>query len=309
MEKIIILGHKNPDTDSIVSSLAAEDYFKKILKIGVKSCRAGELNNETKFVLKEFKVEAPLMVSALTGEEKVILVDHNELEQAVSNLKFSQIEKIIDHHKLSARTEKPIFCRVEPLGSTSSLLAKMYAESGKKIPFKIARLLAAGILSDTLNLTSPTSTKEDKKILDKLNKTAKINIKKFVKDLFAAKSSLEGISLKDIIDQDYKLFEMGKYKVGVGVWETTNPESVNSKKTEIIQALREQKTKEGMDYLFFMVVDIIKQESAMYVIGEAEKELAEKVFKEAVKNDFLTLKNVVSRKKQIIPPLTAELTK
>ena len=212
-------------------------------------------------------------------------------------------------HKLSIVTEKPIFCRMEPIGSTSSLVAKMFFERGAEISEACAKLLLAGILSDTLNLTSPTTTQEDKELAEKLNNIAKLNIEEFVGEMFDAKSNLEGISLQDIITLDYKTFEMGKYNVGIGTWETTNPQSVNVKKQQILQALVEKKNTDKVDHMFFMVVDIIKGNCQLYIISEAEKVLAEKVFGGIVEEEIMFLPGVVSRKKQIVLPLAEELSK
>ncbi len=302
--KTIIIGHKNPDTDSIVSAIALAEFCK-----GSEAMRAGELNNETKFVLNKFGAMVPKLLKKTKGGESFVLVDHNETSQTVDGLKISQVEKIIDHHKAAIETEKPLFMRVEPIGSTASLIAKMRNQAGKKIPAKIAKLLLAGILSDTLNLTSPTTTDEDRKIVKDLNKIAKLDIKKFVQEMFKAKSSLEGISIREIINQDYKEFEMGKNRVGIGVWETTDPESVNVKKKEIFNALVKKKTEDRLDYIFFLAVDIIKQISFMYIVGENEQALAEKVFRGKTQNEILVLENIVSRKKQVVPPLTEALTK
>ncbi len=302
--KKIIIGHKNPDTDSIVSSVALASFCE-----GSEAVRAGDLNNETKFVFDKFGAIVPKLLKKAKGDENVILVDHNEASQIADGLKISQVEKIIDHHKIAMETQKPIFLRVEPIGSTASVIAKIYKEAGKKIPGKIAKLLLAGILSDTLNLASPTTTSEDKQIAKELNKVAKLDIKKFVQEMFKAKSSLKGISMREIIGQDYKEFEMGKNKVGIGVWETTDPETVDAKKKEVFDSLAKKKSDAGLDYIFFLVVDIIRQNSSMYIIGEDEKALAEKVFGGKSEDDILTLKNIVSRKKQIVPPLTEALTK
>ena len=116
MKKIIIIGHKNPDTDSIVSSSIAEHYFKNILKIDAKACCAGELNNETKFVLNQFGVQAPQLLKTLKSDDKIILVDHNEFGQAIDGLQVGHIERIVDHHKLTMQTEQPIFnyCQILP---------------------------------------------------------------------------------------------------------------------------------------------------------------------------------------------------
>lgn len=309
MGKLIVIGHKNPDTDSIISSIVGAEYLKNILGCETQACRAGEMNNESKFILQRFGVEPPILISEISKEDNVALVDHNENDQVSEKIDFAQVTHIIDHHKISLKTDGPIFCRIEPIGSTSSLLAKMFLEKNEKISEINAKLLISGILSDTLNFTSPTTTSEDKEIAEKLNKIAKIEIDSFVTEMFRAKSSLKGISVEEIISLDYKVFEMGKLKVGIGVWETTNPESVNEKKEEIMQLLKVKKEEEKLDYLFFMSVDIIKQNSYLYLISSKEEDLAQKVFGEKIENEMMFLKGVVSRKKQIAPQLTKELTK
>lgn len=309
MKKVIIIGHQSPDTDCTVASLIAEDYYRNVLKIDAQAKRLGELNNETEFIFKKLGINAPALIKLVSKSESIILIDHNEKQQTINGLDFAQVEKIIDHHKVVLSTERPIAIRTEPWGSTSSILAKMYQEADREISPKIAKLMLAGILSDTLNLTSPTTTYFDKQVVKKLNKIAKLDIKKFVQEMFAAKSSLKGISLKTLISQDYKLFEIGKYKMGIGVWETTSPQIVNEKKKKILELLKAKKAKEKPDYVLFFVVDILKQESFLYLIGEEEKKLAGKAFKGEEREGLIYLKGVVSRKKQITPLLTKELTK
>lgn len=309
MSKLIIVGHKSPDTDSVVASIVAEDYFKSVLGIDAKAYRAGELNNETKFVLESFGIDAPPLISVSEKEESIVLVDHNETGQVADEIDYNQVAYIIDHHKLSIKTEKPIFCRTEPLGSTSSIMAKMFMEKGIEISADNAKLLLAGILSDTWNFTGPTTTDEDKEVAKKINDIVKINLSDFSEKMFTAKSSLEGISADNIISLDYKNFEMGTKKVGVGVWETMKPEKVNERKDEILKALVAKKQAEKNDYIFFFVVDIMRQSSYLYIIGEAERKLAEKSFKIQSGDEVIFLKDIVSRKKQIVPVLTEELTK
>lgn len=309
MNKIIIVGHKNPDTDSVIAAIAAEELFAKVFGKEAKAYRAGMLNNETKFLLEKFGVEAPEIVSSFGENDSVALVDHNEAGQIADGLNYSNVDYIFDHHKLAITTEKPIFCRMEPIGSTSSLIAKMFFEKNVEISEITAKLLLAGILSDTLNLMSPTTTAEDKDLTAKLNEIAKFDVEKFVGEMFNAKSSLEGISTEEVITLDYKTFEMGKFNVGVGTWETTNPASVNVKKDEILKALASKKETDKLDKIFFMVVDIIKQSCQLYVIAEDEQVLAEKVFGGKASENILVLPGVVSRKKQIIPQLTEELSK
>lgn len=310
MEKVIVIGHKNPDTDSIVSALAGVELLAKFFGKEAVAYRAGELNNETKFILEKFDVQAPELIDGLDdGQVSVALVDHNESGQTFDQLDYNNVDYVFDHHKISIKTEKQIFCRIEPIGSTASLIAKMFFEKNVPISEVNCKLLLAGILSDTLNLTSPTTTQEDRDLVGKLNEVAKIEIESFANEMFAAKSSLEGISISSIVTMDYKVFEMGSSKVGIGAWETTNPQSVDEKKEAIFTELVAKKEKEKLDHVFFMVVDIIKQNSQLYLIGDAERVLAEKVFGGQTEKDVMILPGVVSRKKQIVPQLTEELSK
>lgn len=309
MGKIIVVGHKNPDTDSIVSAIASAEFFAKAFGQEAIPFRAGEINNETKFVLEAFEVEKPELIGEIQEGERVALVDHNESSQVFEGLDYGKVDFILDHHQISVKTEKPIFFRAEPIGSTSSVIAKMFLEKNLEISEKIAKILLAGILSDTLKLTSPTTTEEDKRLVGVLNAIALLDVEKFVAEMFKAKSSLEGISTEAIISLDYKNFEMGTKQVGIGTWETTNPESVNEKKAEIMEALIAKKAGEKLDYIFFMVVDILKQNCQLYIVGSEEKVLAEKVFGGNVENEELFLAGVVSRKKQIAPKLTEELSR
>jgi manganese-dependent inorganic pyrophosphatase len=297
--KIISIGHKNPDTDSVLSAILVSRFGKKIFGFEIEAVIANNINNETKFVLDFLKLKEPRLLKKIKNE-KVIMVDTTEPKQIINGLTEDNLMAIIDHHNLGGlKSSRPIYTRVEPIGCTGSVIYKILKEKDIKIDKISAILMATCILSDTLNFNSPTTTNDDKKILKELNKIAKLDIQEFVRELFAAKSSLKGVSISDIISKDYKQFDMGKYKVGIGVWETTNPDGVNLQKDEIIPVLIKKKEKEKMDYMFFAVIDIIKNNSYLYIIGDEEEELA--------KDNILFSKGTVSRKKQLVPPLMNKL--
>ncbi len=309
--KIISIGHMNPDTDSVLSAIVLSRYAKKMAGEDrvIEARIAGAINNETKYVLERLKIGTPERITEITNED-VALVDTTEPAQMIKGINENNLFAIIDHHNLGGlKSSKPIFVRVEPVGCTATIIYRILKENKVKIDKTSAILMLSSIISDTLYLTSPTTNLQDEKALKELNKIAKLNLKKFAKELFAAKSSLEGISIDDIITKDYKQLDMGANKVGIAVWETTSPESVNTKKEEIISALLGRKAAENLNYAFFMAVDILKSESALYIIGEAEKALGEKVFGGKAEDGILFLKGVVSRKKQVVPPLMTELTK
>lgn len=307
--KTIVVGHKNPDTDSVLSAILVSKFSKKILGFEAESRMAGDVNSETKYILDLVKEAKPKLIKKITTEN-VVLVDTTEPGQIIEGLTEDNLVGIIDHHNLGGlKSSRAIYCRVEPVGCVCSLIYKILKEKGVKVDKNFAIMMMAGIVSDTLNLISPITTAEDKAFLKELTQTAKVDIKKFVADQFEAKSSLEGISLDKVVECDYKEFEMGGKKVGIGVWETTNPESVNVSAVKIMKLLEDKKVKENLDYLLFGVVDILKNNTSCYIIGEAEENLMGDVFGAITKDRMIFLKGVVSRKKQIVPQLMSYFTK
>lgn len=310
--RTITIGHKNPDTDSIISAMITAFYSKKIF--GVKSIanRAGEINNETKFVLsflpKTTKIKIPRLLKEVK-QEKVILVDTTEPSQLIDGINENNLFAIIDHHNLGGlKSMAPIYARVEPLGCACSIIYKILKEKKIKISKEAAILMIAAIISDTLFFNSPTTTDEDKKIVKELNKIAKLNLKKFSDEMFKAKSSLKGIKTGEIIEKDYKFFQMGKNRVGVGVWETVDSASIIEKKEEIFKILLNKKSRDNLEYLFFGVVDILKENISLFLLGEKEENLARQIFKKEIKNKVMFLPGIVSRKKQIVPQLKKVLS-
>lgn len=316
MNEIIIIGHKNPDTDAIVASVIFAQFLKKIKKpiIGflnfkIKVASSGPLNKETKFVLKYFKQKPPFPIKSLSNKN-VFLVDHGDYEQAVPGIKRANIVGVLDHHKLGGlKTTSPIFYRAEPIGSSSTIVAKMFLENNLSLKKKEAGLLLSAILSDTLKLTSPTTTTEDKKIIQFLAKISKENINRLAEKMFEAKSDITGLSPDNLVATDYKEFKAGKTCFAIGVWETTFPQKILKIKKDIFSALVKLKKKRKMDFLFFALIDILGKKSTLFVPGEKEKKLAEKVFKRKAKESLIFLPGVISRKKQILPPLLKFLEK
>ncbi len=300
---IYIIGHQNPDTDSIVSAIVLADYFNKTGK-KAKALRVGKLNKETNFILSKAKTKPPSLAKTLAGK-KVFLVDHNELKQAGPGIEKAEISGILDHHKLGGiSTKDPIYARLEPIGSTSALIFKIFQETNFKISKTHAFLLLSGIVLDTLNLTSPTTTKEDKKALQALAKISKTNIKNFAEEVFKIRSDISGIKIKDLIISDYKDFKEKGVSFGIGVHETLYPENILKKEKEIFSALSALKKEKKIKFLFFALVDIFKKESYFFLENK-EKEIAEKAFqkKKKIKDNLFLLPGVVSRKKQMGPPI------
>jgi len=316
MKSIIAIGHKNPDTDSIVASLIFADFLKKVrkpilgfLNFKIKPARAGSLNRETKFVFNYFKQTPPFLIKNIKNKD-VVLIDHGDYDQAAEGVREARIVGVIDHHQLGGiTTAAPIFYRAEPIGSTSTILAKMFLENKLFFDKKTAGFLLAAILSDTLKLTSPTTTGDDKKITQILAKVSKENIDRLSQKMFEAKSDIKGISFNELVSKDYKEYKDGGINFGVGVWETVCPQKIKVKEKEILSALEKLKKKRKMKLMFFALVDIFKKNSEVFLLGEKEKLVAEKVFRKKAKGNLLFLPGVVSRKKQITPFLINFLEK
>jgi manganese-dependent inorganic pyrophosphatase len=316
MKEIIIIGHKNPDTDSIVAPLALAEFLKKVKKpfsgfsaFKIKVVRAGNLNKETKFVLNYFQEKKPPLIKSLV-KKNVFLIDHGDYEQAARGIRKANIIGILDHHKLGGiKTQTPIFYRAEPIGSSSTIVAKMFFENNLTLSKKTTGLLLTGIISDTLKFTSPTTTKEDREIAKVLAKLSKENVDELARKMFEAKSDISGISAEELLTTDYKEFKADKADFAIGVHETTHPKKVLALKEELFSALRKLKKKKKMDLLFFALIDILKKNSTLFLLGEKEKEIAQKLFKRKAKAHLIFLPGIVSRKKQILPPIIKFLEK
>lgn len=293
---VFVVGHKNPDTDSVVSAI----IYSKIK--GGTPAVAGDLNKETQLALSKFGFEAPALIPEI--EKQVTLVDHNSPEEMHPNVKKEEIVGVIDHHKLSGPfTETPLEVYMKPYGSTASIVATIASEHKYELKKEEASLLLAGVISDTLNFTSPTTTENDKKIAADLNKIAELDIDALANEMFEAKSNISGISTSELLSKDYKVFEMSGKKVGIGVWETVMPEMILERKAEILENLKKQKSEQGLDYILFASVDILNGYSDFFIEAEAERNLLESVFGGKAEDGILKAEGVVSRKKQVVPPL------
>ncbi len=301
-ETIHLIGHKVPDTDAISSAIAYAEYLKQKGKNAV-AVKSGKINPETKYVLDYFKVETPETLAGATGKT-LILLDHNAKTQSPDNVDKAEVIEIIDHHKIDFKCASPIYFHNEPIGSTCSIIAKKYFENKEvKLTPKIAGIMLAAILSDTIIFKSPTTTKEDIEIAKKLAEIAKIkNIEEFGMEMKKANSSLKGMSAEDIIFSDFKVYEFGKIKLGAGQLEVIDFNEVNEKKQELLEKIQEIAKKENYDLLFLMATDIIKQDSLLLFFEKDN--YIEKAFNKKPENNTLYLEGVMSRKKQIIPPLT-----
>ena len=250
-----------------------------------------------------------LRVSDVNYENKmnVILVDHNSYEQSAIGLEETNILEIIDHHNIgSIGTKMPINFRNMPLGSSNTIIYILYKENNMEIPPQIAGLMLSGILSDTLILTSPTTTEIDKEAVKVLSTIAGVDYQEYGLKMLKAGSSLKGKTKEEVLYTDYKNYPVGDYKIGLGQLSTTNPEEILKEKESYIDLLNN--VSEGNNYYLvaFFITDIIKKGSYVLYSKRAE-EILRKVFKNEELTQGTFLKGIISRKKQILPGIMLEM--
>lgn len=307
MEKVLITGHKNPDTDSICSSIVMEK-IAKFFGVNAEAVRLGELNKETEYVFKYINKQPQIMITKVDDGQKLILVDHNELTQSVDNRDNAEILAVIDHHRISDfKTATPLYYYAKPVGCTATILYEIMTDKNIEISREDAILLISAISSDTLLLKSPTCTDEDVKAFNALEKIAGIDAKKYALDMLKAGTDISDYSADKIVEMDAKLLEEGRKRIVINQVNAAEINDVFSRKEEIEKAMNDEIANKKLDLFIFVITDIINTNSKLIVLGPA-KELAEKAFnKKLDKDDSMLLEGVVSRKKQIVPPIVKSL--
>ncbi len=302
MEKILIFGHKSPDTDTICSAIVMADYQKKLGK-EVKPVRLGDLNKETQYVLNYFNMEAPEMIESVDKDQEVILVDHNEFTQSVEGIKEAKIKMVVDHHRIcDFATAEPLYYRAEPVGCTNTILLKMYKEKGFEIDKKIAGLMLSAIISDTLLLKSPTKTEEDERAVEELAKIADIDYKTYGLDMLKAGTDLSEYTSEKLIALDCKKCELKDKIAKVAQINTVDIPEMMKRKAEFEAAMQKDIDENNLDLFVFAITDIVESNSQAIVLGKS-KDIFERAFNTTLVDNTALLKGVVSRKKQILPVL------
>lgn len=241
-------------------------------------------------------------------KKKVIQVDHNERGQSVDGLEDAEVVEIIDHHRVAdIQTNNPIYFRNEPVGSTSTIVAKCFFENGIRPSRKAAGLLCGAIISDTLLFRSPTCTPQDKYICNKLAEIAGINIEEFAKEMFKAGTSLKGKTVEQIFNTDFKPFTIEGTKVGISQVNTMDIDGFMPLKEEMLNYMDQKAKESGLEMVMLLLTDILNEGSEILVTG-AKPEIVEKAFKVTLKDKGAFLPGVLSRKKQVVPPITNAIT-
>ena len=232
----------------------------------------------------------------------LILVDHNEVSQAVDNVENAELLEVIDHHRLgSLETVNPVFFRNEPVGSTATIIWQIARERQVDIPENIAGILCSAILSDTLVFRSPTCTMLDRAAAQELAQIAGIDPQEYAKEMFQAGSTLRDKSAEEIFYNDFKTFNNNGLVIGIGQVTSLSQPELDDIAVRVKPFLEKKYKEKGLDLAFFMLTNIINEETRLLCYGESASELIMNAFGVEVKDNEARMKSVVSRKKQIVP--------
>jgi len=304
MVKTLVFGHKSPDTDTITSAIVYAN-LKRALGVDAEAVRLGEINKETEYVLRHFNVEAPRLVEQLDPKnEQAILVDHNEFQQSVDNIRDVKIVEVVDHHRVANfETADPLYFRVEPVGCTATILMKLYKESDVEISKTMAGLMLSAIISDSLLFKSPTCTEEDVAAAKELSEIAGVDAENYGLDMLKAGTDVSDKSIAELLAMDAKEFTMGNSKVEIAQINAVDIDSVYAKQEEFEAEIGRTIEAKGLDLFLLAVTDIVNSNSDALALGKSSGNV-EKAFNVKLDNNRAFLEGVVSRKKQLVTKLT-----
>ncbi len=300
MGNILVFGHKNPDTDTIMSAIAMANLENKKGN-NAKVCRLGNVNKETQFALEYFKQEEPELIENVAEGQEVILVDHNEFGQSVDGIENARILRVVDHHKIGDfKTSEPLYYTAMPVGCTATIIYGMYEQEKIEIEPKIAGLMLSAIISDTLLFKSPTCTKLDIEVGNKLAEIANVDLNEYGLNMLKAGTDLSDFSPAELINIDSKPFTTNGVKYQVAQVNTASIEDVLKSKAEIESAMQNYIIENSEDLFVLLITDILENNSQIIVVG-SRKDIIEKAFEVKLEDNMAFLPGVVSRKKQVVP--------
>jgi len=301
--EILVVGHKNPDTDAIVSAIAVAQ-LKSAQGIPAKAVAQGEPNAETRFVLEKFGFSSPPVQTKFAGRS-VILVDHSDRQLAPDDLDKARLVGIYDHHKLGGlATDEPIEVIVKPWGSTATIVYEMFVQRGVKVDQSLAGLLLSAILSDTRVFRSPTTTEHDRRIATELAQLAEVgDLEKYGREMLQAyNEDMAKLDDGTLVGLDFKVFSIGSYKIGIAQLEAFDAAFLTQRLTGLRQALEKIQVSDKLDAMVLAVTDLSRDGSTIMAVGPQSEKVRSAL---ALTADHLgTFKpGVLSRKLQLVPPL------
>ena len=301
----LVFGHKSPDTDSTGSPIIWAWYLSQVQGKPAKPVLLGEPNTEAAFVLKHWGLEKPAIISDVTADDHVVIVDTNNPAELPPSINEAKIIGIIDHHMLvgGLKTRAPIDITLRPLACTATILHDLIGSDLARAPRAVKGVMLSCILSDTLEFRSPTTTAHDRAVAEKLAADLGINIPDYAAQLFAAKSDVSRFSDAELLRMDSKEYEVGGKQLRISVLETTAPKVLLDRKASLMQSMVGVAREDGADQVLLFVIDILNGEATLLVPNDLVRALAEASFGVKVTGDTVVLPGIMSRKKQIIPAL------
>lgn len=301
-EPIHVIGHKNPDTDSICSAIGYAHLRNALGDSEVRPARAGELNSETRHVLERFSLPVPELLTSASGR-RMILVDHNEVAQALNDIRQGMVLEVWEHHRIGdLQIPSPITFHCEPVGATATLIAEQFFLNEIDPPPAIAGALLAAILSDTLVLASPTTSAKDRRMVPRLAELAGVDAETFGAELMKARGDVATRSARELVEADFKAFNFAGHHVGIAQVEVPDARPLATRHAELLDAMRRVKDGQRLGQMILMGTDITRKGSYLWVVGEL-REVVERAFDCRLTDDGTFLEGVMSRKKQVVPVL------
>ena len=298
--KVLIFGHKNPDTDTICSAMA-EEILNRKNGWDTKAVRLGNVNKETQYVLNYLGLEAPELIEKVEEGQEVILVDHNEFNQSVEGIEKAKILGVTDHHRIANfETSEPLYYTAKPYGCTSTILFEEFKQLGHEIEKTEAILMASAIISDTVLLKSQTTKDHDRKALEKKKKKAGINIEEYGLEMLKAGTDLDDFSAEELINLDAKSLDKDGTKFVIAQVNTVSIEDVLKRQNELEEAMNNAIAEKGLSLFVLAITDILNSNSEIIALG-TKTDAVEKAFDKKLENNRAFLEGVVSRKKQLLP--------
>lgn len=301
------VGHKVPDSDSICSAIALS-YLKNATGEDVKPARLGELSPETLFILEKFGFEQPELKLTFADTDGIYVVDHSDRIQGPDDIDDTTVLGIIDHHKLGdITTSTPLECWIRPVGCTNTIIKMMYDFHSVEIPKDIAGAMMCAILSDTVIFKSPTCTTADIKCVEALAEIAGIeDYKALGMEMFRVKSAVDGTPIRDLVLRDFKDFNMHGKKIGIGQLEVIDLAVFDDMKDAFLADMALLKEEGGRHSVMLLLTDIMKEGSEVLVISDND-DLTDKAYGKTAVNGKVWIDGIMSRKKQVVPPLQDSL--
>ena len=301
----LVLGHKNPETDSTGSPLIWAWYLSTVKNTPAKAVLLGTPNTEAAFMLKHWDLPRPEIISDVTADDHVVIVDTNNPAELPPSINEAQIIGIIDHHMLvgGLKTNRPIDITIRPLACTATILHDLMGDALASAPRGIKGAMLSCIVSDTLEFRSPTTTAHDRAVAEALAADLGVSIPDLATALFEAKSDVSAFSDAELLRMDSKEYTVAGKDLRVSVLETTAPKIVLDRKASLMASMDAVAKEDGADQVLLFIIDILREEATLLVPNDLVKQMAEASFGVTVTGDTVVLPGVMSRKKQIIPSL------